>query len=150
MREPDSALPALVLRERPGSGRTAYLAADIDRCAARDNQGDHARLLANLVRWMCGEHQPLSVAGPGSVDCRLYRQRDRLIVHLVNETAAFPAPVTDLVPVGPFVVTVRVPGLSPATARALCGGRLPAAQPVPGGLRVTLDRVADHEVLVLE
>ena len=45
-------------------------------------------LLANLVRWTAGASVPLSVQGPGMIDCHLYQQERRLILHLVNLTSA--------------------------------------------------------------
>lgn len=42
---------------------------------------DHARLLANIVRWAAGDSIPLSVDGTGLVDCHLYEQPGRLILH---------------------------------------------------------------------
>jgi putative glycosyl hydrolase-like family 6 (GHL6) protein len=152
MRQPDTGLPAVLVRTHPAGGRIGYLAADLDRCLARDNLPDHAHLLTNLVRWMCRDPLPLRVRGPGLLDCRLYRQRDRLVAHLVNLTnpAAHRPPVTDLVPVGPLTVTLSVPGPAPTTARALrAGGTLPVT-PVPGGVELTVDRLLDHELLVLE
>jgi hypothetical protein len=60
--------------------------ADIDRRFAKDNLPDHARLLENLVRWAADGAIPLEVAGPGLIDCHLYRQPGRMILHLVNLT----------------------------------------------------------------
>ena len=41
-------------------------------------------MLANLVRWASGDRLPLSVEGPGLIDCHLYRQQDRLILHTIR------------------------------------------------------------------
>ncbi|MDP9371501.1 MAG: beta-galactosidase, partial [Chloroflexota bacterium] len=74
MRQPRTDVPALTLNAPAGGGRVAYLAADLDRCFGRDNHPDHADLLANVVRWAAGDSLPLAVAGPGLIDCHLYRQ----------------------------------------------------------------------------
>ncbi|MCL5744414.1 MAG: beta-galactosidase [Acidobacteria bacterium] len=87
MREPKTNIPGLVLR-MDGKARIAYLAADIDRCFARDNLPDHGNLLANIVRWAAGGKIPLAVEGAGLIDCHLYRQQGRLILHLVNLISA--------------------------------------------------------------
>ena len=87
MRQPKTNIPAVVLRDR-GEARVAYLAADLDRRYGRDNLPDHGRLLANIVRWAAGDRIPLEVRGPGLIDCQLYRQPGRLILHLVNLTNA--------------------------------------------------------------
>ncbi|MFI6344255.1 alpha-amylase family protein [Streptomyces sp. NPDC050560] len=152
MREPDSGLPAVLVREAPSGGRVAYLAADLDRCTARDHQPDHARLLGNLARWACRGPAPLEVTGPGLLDCRLYRQPGRLVAHVLNLTnpGAYGAPVTELYGVGPLGLAVHVPGFTPDRARLLCAGRPVPVGPVAGGTGVVLDEVLDHEVVVFE
>lgn len=68
------------------NARVAYLAVDIDRRYAHTNLPDHGNLLANIVRWAVGDRIGLEVHGPGLIDCHLYRQSGRLILHLVNLT----------------------------------------------------------------
>lgn len=154
MREPVTDIPALVLNERPGAGRVAYLVADLDRRYARDNLPDHGALLANLVRWAARDTLPLRVEGAGLIDCHLYRQENRLILHLVNLTSAgtWRAPVEELIPVGPLRVSVRASagGLSASvrTAHRLVAGGETALTREGGWLHLTLDSVLDHEVLV--
>jgi hypothetical protein len=79
--------------------RRAYI---LDRRFARDNLPDHGDLLANLIRWAAKDDIPLAVEGPGLVDCHLYRQPGRLILHLVNLTSAgtWRQPVHELIPIG--------------------------------------------------
>jgi hypothetical protein len=152
MRHPGTSLPALLLNERAGAGRVAYLPADIDRCFGRDNLPDHADLLANVARWAAGERVPLRVDGPGLIDCHLYRQEGRLILHLVNLTSAgtWRAPVHELVPVGPLRVQVQLPnGAAGRAARLLvAGGEVPAAVR-DGWVSFEIPSIADHEVAVL-
>ena len=152
MRQPKTDIPALVLSER-GSSRVAYLPADIDRRYAHEHLPDHARLLANIVRWAAGSSIPLSVAGPGLIDCHLYEQPGRAILHLVNLTseATWRAPVDELIPVGPFDVKVRLPR-PPAARRArllVAGGSAPVSfENGMAALRVA--SIVDHEVIVFE
>jgi hypothetical protein len=153
MRQPSSSLPVLVLREPPGGGRVAYLAADLDRCFGRDNLPDHADLLANLVRWAAGDRIPLAVAGPGLIDCHLYRQEHRLILHLVNLTNAgtWRAPVHELIPVGPLQARLQLPGgASARAARSLVAGGEAAVETRDGWAAVEVPPIADHEVIVVE
>ena len=121
MRQPSSDIPGLVL-SRHGDARVAYLPADIDRRYAREHLPDHAMLLANVIRWTAGATIPLAVSGPGLIDCHLYEQRGRMILHLVNLTseATWQAPLNELIRVGPFEVKVRL------TAAASTGFRPPA------------------------
>jgi hypothetical protein len=153
MREPRTAFPGLVLRATAGRGRVVTLPADLDRCFGRDRIPDHARLIANLVRWASRRPMPLEVEGPGLLDVHLYRQAGRLVLHVVNLTnpAAFRPYATELLPVGPLRVRLAMPkDLRLARARRLVAGGEVACTANGDGLELTLERVLDHEVVVLE
>lgn len=152
MRQPTTDVPALVLNERPAGGRVAYLPADLDRCFARDNLPDHADLLANLVRWAAGGRIPLDVQGAGLVDCHLYAQPGRLILHLVNLTnpGAWRQPLHELIPIGPLRVAVQLgEGVSGESAQLLVAGGTAACAVEDGWARFDVPSVLDHEVVVV-
>jgi hypothetical protein len=110
MRTPRTDIPGLVVNTF-GKGRTIYFAADIDRRFAIDNLPDHGDLLGNAARFAAGDSQPLQVSGPGLLDCELYEQSGRLILHIVNLTSAgtWRAPVEELIAVGPVKARIRMP-----------------------------------------
>jgi hypothetical protein len=152
-REPHSDLAGLVLHERPGRGRVAYLPADLDRCTARDHVPDHARLLADVVRWAARRPMPLQVEGAGLLDCHLYRQAQRLVLHVVNLTnpSAYRPYATELHPVGPLRVRIACPaGLRPRRARRLVAGGEAALRVADGWIELALVSVLDHEVVAIE
>jgi hypothetical protein len=152
MREPKTDIPGLILSTR-GKSRIAYMPADIDRRFAMDNLPDHARLLENLVRWAAGGDMPLEVSGPGLIDCHLYRQPGRLILHLVNLTSAgtWRAPVDELIPVGPLQVRVRLPeGVAGSTARLAVSGSQTALKSEHGWAAFEVASVRDHEMALIE
>ena len=150
MRDPDSGQPALVVRADPAGGRVAYLAADIDRLYARYKIPDHGDLLANLVRWAAGNTVPVLVEGPGLVDCHLYHQPGRVVLHLVNLSPAGHEPMEELFPVGPHRIAVRLPGdVNGAAAKALVRGESLPVQVTDGWAHVELPSLLDHEVLVI-
>lgn len=150
-------VPGLVVRRASSGAQVAYLAGDLDRIAGREDRPDHLRLLANLVRWQVGNMPLLRVTGPGQVDCSLYLQDDRLILHLVSTASPsnVPGSLDELVPIGPLEVVLVHPALSgpplsgDLVVRALVSESNLDAGTVPGGVRVTVPRVMDHEVLVL-
>ncbi len=152
MRQPKTDIPALVLSQR-GRSRIAYLPADLDRRYGRTPLPDHGTLLANIVRWAAGDGLPLEVEGTGFIDCHLYRQDKRLLLHLVNLTseATWRAPLHELIKVGPFTVKLHVPdGMKASSARLLVSG---ATRPVAvkGGMAVVeIPGILDHELLVME
>jgi hypothetical protein len=152
MRQPKTDVPGLILSEH-GDARIAFMPADLDRRYALEHLPDHARVLANVIRWAAHDRVPLSVDGPGLIDCHLYEQPGRLILHLVNLTseATWRAPLDELISVGPFTVTVRLtPGLSRPSARLLVSGASPPVRIEDGAALISVDSILDHEVLVLD
>jgi hypothetical protein len=152
MREARTNIPGLIVNEVAGRGRVAFLPADLDRRYGRDNLPDHGDLLANLVRWAAGDSIPLHVDGAGFIDCHLYRQPSRLVLHLVNLTSAgtWRAPVDELIRVGPLNVRVRVPAeLSGNRVRLLVSGRSTKASTKNGWIHFELPTILDHEVAVI-
>jgi hypothetical protein len=151
MRTPKTDIPALVLNAASRS-RVAYLPADIDRRYARDFLPDHAVLLANIVRWAADGRIPLEVTGAGLVDCHLYRQPGRLILHLVNLVSAgtWRAPIDELIPIGPLQVRVKLPGdVKGRSAQFLVSGTKSPAAVKDGWAAFDVKSISDHEVVVI-
>ena len=152
MREPKTDIPGLVLSDH-GTARVAYMPADLDRRYAREHLPDHARLLANVVRWASHDRIPLTVDGTGLIDCHLYEQPGRIVLHVVNLTseATWRAPLDELIRVGPFRVTMPIPkGRATARARLLVAGTTPAVSVTDGRASLEIASILDHEVVVLE
>ena len=151
MREERTDIPGLVLSEH-GSSRVAFMPADIDRRYALEHLPDHALLLANMIRWAANDRLPLAVDGPGLIDCHLYEQPTRSILHLVNLTseATWRAPLDELIPVGPFTIKVRVPASvrRPAARLLVSGGTRPVTLQ-NGMAALTVSSILDHEVIVI-
>jgi len=151
MREERTDIPGLVLSEQ-GASRVGFMPADIDRRYALEHLPDHATLLANVTRWAVGDRLPIEVDGPGLIDCHLYEQPSRLILHLVILTseATWRAPLDELIPVGPFTVKIRVPSsMRRPAARLLVSGGTRAVTLQNGMATLTISSILDHEVIVL-
>lgn len=152
MREPKTTIPGLVLREQ-GKSRIAFMPADLDRRYAKEHLPDDGNLIANVVRWAVNGRAPLTVSGPGMIDCRLYRQNARLILHLVNLTSAatWRAPLEELIPVGP--VTVKLPQTSMpkgvTLAKLLVAGRTVQVRVAGGQAEFEIPKIVDHECVVM-
>jgi hypothetical protein len=152
MREPRTKVPGLVVSQPSQSGRVAFLVADLDRRFAADNLPDHGKLLANLVRWAAADTLPLRVEGPGLIDCHLYRQSNRLILHLVNltNTGAGRGPVDELVPIGPIKIRLTTPSSHPpGNIRSLVGREKLSLSFERGQVAFVLPSLLDHEVIVI-
>ncbi len=152
MQEPRTDIPGIILRSVKGGGRIAFIPADLDRQYARTNLPDHGNLLQNIVRWAAKEEFPLIVEGAGLVDCHLYRQSQRLILHLVNLSShgAWRQPMDEFIAIGPLRVRVKLPdGVSGSHLHLLVAGRPVSGQLEKGWVEFTIDRVTDHEVIVI-
>jgi hypothetical protein len=152
MRTPRTDIPALIVNES-ASARTAYLPADIDRQFALANLPDHGDLLAHLVRWAAKDTIPLDVQGAGLVNCELYQQENRLILHVLNLTSAgtWRAPIHEYIPIGPLQIKIRLPKqFALNKVKTLISGE--PLQPELGGGWATfqLKKILDHEVVVIE
>lgn len=152
MREPRTNIPALILSTHAAGGHVAFMPADIDRRFAKDNLPDHGNLLANLARWASGDNITLRVEGPGLIDCHLYRQPGRLVLHLVNLTSAgtWRAPIDELIPVGPFKVSVRLSkDVRGGAVRFLVSPPAPKHAVKEGWCTFEVKSILDHEVAVI-
>ena len=152
MREPETNIPGLILNSTAGGGRIAFLPADLDRRFARDNLPDHGNLLANLARWAAKDRIPLSVEGAGLIDCHLYHQPGRLILHLVNLTSAgtWRQPVHELISIGPLQVRVKLPGdVHGKRVSFLAAGKAGTVGITAEWRRFEVKSIMDHEVVVI-
>ena len=153
MRTPSTDIPAIVINES-SAGRVVFLPADIDRQFAVNNLPDHGNLLANVVRWAAKDQVPLEVQGAGFVDCELYCRENRLILHVVNLTnsGTWRAPMNELIAIGPLQVKIRLPEKFQANKyQALVANDAKLSGRVEDGWACfQLDRILDHEVVVIE
>jgi len=86
------------------------------------------------------------------IDCHLYHQPGRLILHLVNLTSAatWRQPMHELIPIGPLRVRVRLPqDVRGGRARLLVSGRPVTADATAGWSRFEVNSILDHEVVVI-
>jgi hypothetical protein len=151
MREPKTDVPGLIINTGSG-GRVAFLPADIDRQFSRYNLPDHGNLLANPVRWASGDNIPLVVEGAGLIDCHLYRQPGRFILHLVNLTSAgtWRQPVEELIPVGPLKVGIKLNDqVRGNRIQTLVSKQKISATVEKGWRHFKVESVLDHEVLII-
>lgn len=152
MREPKTDIPGLVLNTAPGGGRIVFMPADIDRQFGRYNLPDHGNLLANLTRWASKNNIPLTVECAGLIDCNIYRQQGRLILHLVNLTSAgtWRQPVDEYIPIGPAKVRVKLTDdVRGKNLQLLVSGQEISGTVEKGWIYFTINSIIDHEVIVI-
>ena len=135
----------------PSGSRVVYFAGDVDRCYGRGNLPDHGILLSNAVRWASNGTLPIELEGPGYIDCKLYRQDNRLVLHMVNLSGTNRTGYVDeFYPVGPFTVTIDDMGLSPIAAVQTVAGGKATMKKQNGKIKISVNSITDFEMLVIE
>ena len=152
MREPKTDIPGLIINTLSNGSRVAFMPADIDRLFARFNLPDHGNLLGNIIRWTCKNDTPICITGPGMIDCNIYTQKGRMIIHLVNLTSAatWRAPLDEYIPVGPIHVKVKLPeNVHGEYPNLLVAGQRITARTENGWSEFQLSSIMNHEVVVI-
>ena len=137
----------------PSPGRVVYFPWDIDRTFWEVSCVDHFKLLRNAVEWATNEKPVVEVTGPGFVEVTAWRNRDAVVIHLVNLTnpMAMKGPFRDFVPVGEQKVRVRLPNDARARkVHLLVARKNPHVQHNGAELTVTVPSLLDHEVVALD
>jgi hypothetical protein len=152
MRTPATDIPGLIINATAKGSRVLFLPADIDRQFARYNLPDHGNLLANMVRWAVKDNLPLMVEGAGLVDCHLYSQASRMILHIVNLTSAatWRQPLDELIAIGPMQIKIRLPGnVRGNNLQLLVSDQKISGEVKNGWCHFVLKSIRDHEVVVV-
>lgn len=152
MRVPKTDIPGLILNTKKQGNRIAFIPADIDKQYGRDNLPDHGNLLANIIRWAAKDDTDLNIEGSGMIDCHLYQQQSRMILHIVNlsNSGAWRAPVDEYTSVGPFKIRVKLAdGIKGRTINTLVTNQSIPVKVKDGYGFFELKSVLDHEVIVL-
>jgi hypothetical protein len=145
-------IPQVYVRE-VGKGRVVYFPWDIDRVFWEVLSVDHWKLLRNAVDWATNEPRPVEVAGPGTLDVTMWRQKESLTVHLVNLTnpMMMKGPIREFVPVPPQKVTVRIPeGRKARRVQLLVSGKTLPVREANGNITLTIPSILDHEVVAID
>jgi len=152
MREPKTNIPGLIIHTTSTGSRVAFMPADLDRQFDAFNLPDHGNLLANLVKWAANDQLPMEVEGTGLVDCNLYEQADRMILHIVNLTnsATWRAPIDDLIAIGPWKIKIRLTEKVRAKSLKLLVSQEKVTVVVKNGwVQFEIKSILDHEVIVI-
>jgi hypothetical protein len=129
---------AAIARETGAGGRVVYFPWNIGEIFWECLAVDHARLLANALRWALGRAPQVRVAGPGVVDLELREDAAGMALAIFNLTnpMMLKGPVREIMPVGPQRVSIVLPaGRTVASARLLVTD-LPVAFTVMDGCAI--------------
>lgn len=152
MREPVTDVPGIIVREYEKGGRIAFVPADIDRQYAINNHPDHANLISNIMHWALKGNEFLSVEGTGLIDVHVYEQSNRVVMHVVNLTSAatWRQPLEEYIAVGPFTISLKLPAnVRARNVELKVSDQKLKAKTSNGMLSFTIDRISDHELVVI-
>ncbi len=144
--------PGVVAREN-GPGRVVYFPWDAGRTFWEVLNVDHARLLANAVRWASNEAPAVTVTGPGVLDVAVWEQRNSMTVHLVNLTnpMMMKGPVREVIPVPGQKVRVTVPrGRRVEGVKLLVAGKAAAYRSAGNAIEIETPPIGIHEVIAVD
>jgi len=143
----DSGFPAIIVREA-GAGRSVYFPHLLGEYLARYKVQQAEDLVAGAVRWAYHGPLPLECDAPPTLQVELRRQRDRLLIHLVNNTGDMQRPITRIVPL--HNIQLRLPCSGPVRAFRLSDRAELPARAEDGHLSVVVPGVDLYEVVVVE
>jgi hypothetical protein len=151
-RQPKTNVSEVYLRQ-VGEGRVLYFPWDVDRTYWEVLCVDHYKLLRNAVEWATNEPSHLEVSGPGLVEVTAWRNRDAIVVHLVNlsNPMATKGPYREFISIGEQVVEVQIPALSTSgKVQLLVARKEPQVERNGSRLRIRVPSVLDHEVVAID
>lgn len=143
----------MVFARQVGRGRVVYFPFDLDRTYAVVASIDHLALLRNAVLWAANEPQPMTVTGPGMIDTSYWRQERSLAAHLVNlnNPMAMKGYAREILPAGPYEVTLRLPrGVRPGRVHLLEAGTNASYRTEGDSLVVQVPQIRIHEVVAVD
>ena len=151
-REPPTDLPTVVLQER-GESRLAYLAGDMDSSYWRLDNPDLGRQLINIIKWVIGDKNPVSLEGEGLMEVIAWETVPGFAIHMVNYNGpnAFRGKMRKPVTLGPQVVKFTLPrNVKIRTVSLLRAGRPLPFRQVGRTVDMTVPAVGSYEVVALE
>ncbi|MGA7340065.1 MAG: alpha-amylase family protein [Terracidiphilus sp.] len=107
---PNTNIPAVVLREQ-GASRLAYFPGDIERSLWVSGDIDLSRLLQNTVQWISHGERPVTIQGPGLIECFAYETEPGFALHVLNYTNpnTHRGLIRDFYPIGAQSVSFAIP-----------------------------------------
>ena len=145
-------IPVLTEFVHGGGGKSIYIAWDLDSVYGRTANPDHGDLLGNCIKYLLNGRECAAVECNAYIDFKIYRQRNRVIIHLINVNhTGFPHGYAEKnIPVGPVQIKLNLPGFSPSVIIATEDNQKPKLSFAEGILSVDLEYLGIHQLLILE
>ena len=149
-KDPEGA--AVVARQHPSGGRTVYIPWNIGGIFWEILAGDHARLIANAVRWTLNKRSDVEVSGRSMLDIAVRRNDEGMAIVLNNiaNPMMMKGPIREVYPIGEQQVCVAIPAGKTLKSASLLVAGTPASTKLDGGrLTITVPGIDTIEVVHL-
>jgi hypothetical protein len=150
---PKTGKPVLTEYALPQGGTAIYAAWDLDAVYGRTALPDHGDLIANIVLYLLGSRLPVQVKCGAYIDFKIYRQENRLIIHLINGShGGFAQGCAEKnLPVGPVEIAVKLPDFVFSRVWATEDSQKPEiSRHSDGGFTLRIERLGLHQLIVVE
>jgi hypothetical protein len=150
--DPDIGDPMLVSRVHKGGGRTVYFAGQAGKLHNTMGLEEYSLLISGAVKWALKEKYPYRCNAPTSVMMSVRTQKGRVMLHFVNLSGGQRF-LKENLPVYGIHVEADSGSCGELRRAFLLGGGKDGELPLQrenGVYRLTLPRLTDYEVVVLE
>ena len=144
---PRTDIPVAVCQDNVS--RRVYFASRIGSLVWRWKLPDHRLLIANAVRWVLGENNPIETNAPYGIHISLFASQSYLIIHYVNMIGE--RPLSEIIPVRDVKVCVKVPdGTEIETVFTASSGRKLEFQVSDGRVDFRVPEIGYWDVTVIQ
>jgi hypothetical protein len=144
----------VIMRNRPfeSGGAVIYAAFDLDAVYGKNALPDHGGLIADMVEFLLDGHCSVKAESEFYIDFKIYRQQDRIIIHLINSkhTGFDHGYAEKNIPAGRVSVHFKGLGFTPKTAFATEDGICAKLDISEGGFSVCVEKICIHQLIVIE
>ena len=137
----------LLIANTFSSGKSIYVACDLDRFYFRSRLDDARRVLGSAVVWALGDSPPLVTNAPSEVGVSLSRKAPFTFLHLVNTVGG--RPLSEVVTIRDLEFHLRI-GTKVKTVSALRRGSTLPFEARDGQVTFTVPILGAYEVVVIE
>lgn len=75
-----------ILTYKYGEGKTVYFSGKLGRHYWRTGLPEYKNLIVNSTKWVARKQPPILTDAPETVEIAMFKQRERIIIHLLNHT----------------------------------------------------------------
>ena len=151
MRVTKTDVPVITACEGKTGGKTVYFSWDVDCAYGRAALPDHGDLLGNAVKWLLKGKTGVCVECDAYIDFKVYRQQNRLLIHLINSnnTGFAHGYAEKTLPVGPVKITFKLDDFTPVSVAATENDGKAVLTSEGNSDVITLDKIGMQQLIIV-